>query len=133
MIFFLQVMLPTGTKVTVKDSYQAFINIFIYPSAADYNKTEGTVLREKNIRAIAQLITYICTTLFSCFVISWLFCYQRFSLGQKGNLRMKANVMSAVKKILILLSNCWCLYMYMYRLNHANLNFNSIFINIDII
>lgn len=59
--FFLQVMLPTGTKVTVKDSYQAFINIFIYPSAADYNKTEGTVLREKNIRAIAQLIigTYI--------------------------------------------------------------------------
>lgn len=65
--FFLQVMLPTGTKVTVKDSYQAFINIFIYPSAADYNKTEGTVLHEKNIRAIAQLITYICTTLFSCF------------------------------------------------------------------
>ncbi|XP_078310491.1 von Willebrand factor D and EGF domain-containing protein-like isoform X2 [Crassostrea virginica] len=36
-----QVMLPTGTKVTVKDSYQAFINIFIYPSAADFNKTEG--------------------------------------------------------------------------------------------
>lgn len=62
-------MLPTGTKVTVKDSYQAFINIFIYPSAADYNKTEGTVHREKNIRAIAQLIigTYICTTLDSCF------------------------------------------------------------------
>lgn len=44
---------------------------------------------------------------------------------------MKANVMSAVKKILILLSNCWCLYMYMFRLNHADLNFNSIFINID--
>lgn len=67
--FFLQIMLPTGTKVTVKDSYQAFINIFIYPSAADYNKTEGTVRREKNIRAIAQLIigTYICTTLYSCF------------------------------------------------------------------
>lgn len=52
-------MLPTGTKVTVKDSYQAFINIFIYPSAADYKKTEGTVPSEKkNIRATAQLIVH---------------------------------------------------------------------------
>lgn len=34
-------MLPTGTKVTIKDSYQAYINIFIYPSASDFNKTEG--------------------------------------------------------------------------------------------
>lgn len=39
---------------------------------------------------------------------------------------MKANVKSPVQKFLILLSDCWCLYMY--RLNHADLNFNSIFI-----
>ena len=37
----LQVILPIGVEVLVEKSYEEFINVFVTPSAADWDITEG--------------------------------------------------------------------------------------------
>ena len=41
LIFLFQVTLPHGAKVEVKESFSNFVNVWVVPAAADFNKTQG--------------------------------------------------------------------------------------------